>query len=494
VRVTRLTPHVRDLAVASLEARLDSKVELESLEVAAFPRPSVAGTNLVVRWKGRTDVPPLVRIERFSAAAGVRGLLGTPVQLRLVELDSLNLHIPRSGLALDPARGQDDTAADRHQARSLLAVDEIVAHAARLEIPSKKAGKPPRVFEIHDLHIFDFGRGAGADFQAVLTNPTPQGRIQTTGRFGPWRTDDPRRTPLHGDYVFKDANLDTIAGLGGTLHSRGRYDGVLERIEVEGETQTDDFSIDVAGQPVPLATRFKAVVDGTNGDTWLEDVQATLSQSQIRARGAVVRAEDVKGRHVALDIAIERARIEDLLRLAVKAARPPLTGAVRVDARLFLPAGPEDVVRKLRLDGSFALDRATFTNVDVQRKISELSQRGRGDETPEAGESVVSKLRGQFRLRDSTLRLSDLTFQVPGATVQLAGSYHLERETLDFAGNLLVDASLRDMTSGFKAVLALMAQPFFRRPGGGSKLPIRITGTRAKPEFRLDVKRAFVTG
>jgi hypothetical protein len=495
-RLTRITPHVRDLAVASLEERLDSKVDMEALQVDVFPRPELRGTGLAVRWRGRTDVPPLVEIGRFSAAAGVFGLLGTPVRLRTVELDSLAIHVPPGGLRIGAASpGPAAPAPEPRRVRAdALTIDEIVAHAARLEIASKKAGKPPRVFDIHDLHIFNFGRHDGADFEAILTNPTPEGRVQTVGRFGPWRSDDPRRTPLHGQYVFKRADLDTIKGLGGTLSSRGTYDGVLERIEVEGETDTPDFSIDVAGQPVPLSTRFKAVVDGTNGDTWLEEVKAKLQDSHIHARGAVVRAEDVKGRHVALDITIERARIEDLLRLAVKDRKAPLTGTVRMRAKFFLPAGPQDVIRKLRLDGDFSLDKATFTNVDVQRRISELSQRGRGDETPEAGESVVSRLRGRFVLRDSRLRLSDLTFTVPGATVQLAGSYHLEAETLDFGGHLLLDTSLRDTTSGFKAMLAMIAQPFFRRPGGGSRLPIRVAGTRANPQFGLDLKKAFLTG
>jgi hypothetical protein len=151
-------------------------------------------------------------------------------------------------------------------------------------------------------------------------------------------------------------------------------------------------------------------------------------------------------------------------------------------------------VRKLRLTGEFAIDRATFRNFDVQRRISTLSQRGRGDETPEEGESVVSRLRGQFALRQGSLAFSNLTFAVPGAMVQLAGSYHLESEVLDFTGHLLLDASLRDTTSGFKAVLATLAQPFFRRPGGGTKLPIRVTGTRSKPQFGLDKRRAFLPG
>jgi hypothetical protein len=488
----RATPHVRDVVVSALTERFASQVVIEALRVGVYPRPQLSGSGLAVRWHGRSDLPPLVRIRAFSASAGLFGLLGTPVRLRSVELDRLEIHVPAAGVrgSADQAPGTNAPARWHHA----LMIDEIVSHAARLEIASKKPGKLPRVFDIHDLHIQDFGQQDGAEFQAVLTNPTPEGQIETRGRFGPWAREEPRRTPLRGDYTFENANLDTIKGIGGVLSSRGTYGGVLERIDVTGSTDTPDFSIDIAGRPVPLTTTFKAVVDGTNGDTWLEDVDATLIQSHIHARGAVVRAEDVKGRHIALDIVVDRARIEDLLALAMKGATPPLTGPVAIKTKFFLPAGKDDVVRKLRLDGTFSLDKARFTNLDIQRRISTLSQRGQGDETPEEGETVVSKLQGRFALRNASLAFSELTFAVPGAIVQLAGSYHLEAESLDFAGHLLLDASLRDTTSGFKAVLATIAQPFFRRPGGGTKLPIRVTGTRAKPQFGLDVKRALLPG
>ena len=45
-----------------------------------------------------------------------------------------------------------------------------------------------------------------------------------------------------------------------------------------------------------------------------------------------------------------------------------------------------------------------------------------------------------------------------------------------------------------KAMLARIAQPFFRRPGGGSKIPIRISGPRSNPAFGLDVRRIFNRG
>src|SRR5688572_11983759 len=206
-----------------------------------------------------------------------------------------------------------------------------------------------------------FGLPEGAAFHASVTNPVPKGLVETSGTFGPWDPGDPRSTPIRGEYAFKHANMDSIKGLGGTLSSVGSYNGVLQRIEVDGQTETPDFSIDVAGQPVPLRTRFKAVVDGTNGDTWLEHVEARLAQSIILAKGAVVRDEDVKGRHVTLDIKIANGRIEDLLTLAVKATGAPLTGRIDVETKFLLPAGDRDVVDKLQLDGHFKLAQARFT-------------------------------------------------------------------------------------------------------------------------------------
>ena len=95
---TGLTPYLRDQVVAALNARFSSKVELASLQVSAFPRPEVVGEGLQIRYKGRTDVPPLLSIPSFSASAGLIGLRSDPVRLNTVELDGLDIHIPVGGL------------------------------------------------------------------------------------------------------------------------------------------------------------------------------------------------------------------------------------------------------------------------------------------------------------------------------------------------------------------------------------------------------------
>ena len=131
------------------------------------------------------------------------------------------------------------------------------------------------------------------------------------------------------------------------------------------------------------------MVDGANGDTLLEDVQARLAETPIQARGAVVRAKDVKGRHVSLDVTIDEGRIEDVLRLVADADEPPLPG-VSVQSKVLVPAGDEKVIDRLQLDGRFALAQARFTSYNVQKRITELSRRARGQTGVASGESVVS--------------------------------------------------------------------------------------------------------
>ncbi len=512
---TRQTSHVRDLVVEALNERFRSQVDLETLAVDAFPAPAITGSALRLRHNGRTDVEPLISIESYSASAGFWALaVAPPLRLNTVELEGLHIRIPPGGLKSGPEKSeviattgrstsQGATVAEPPRRRWLpfrrrnngpLFIDRIVATRATLEITPKDPTKLPRIFEIHDLQMREFGADHGAAFSASLTNPKPAGRIETTGTFGPWQPDDPRLTPVAGQYVFKNADLNTIKGIAGTLTSEGKYRGALERIEVEGTTDVPDFRVDVAGTPVHLKTKFNAVVDGTNGNTYLERVDAVIGETLLKTKGAVVRAQEVKGRHTALDIVVEKGRIEDLLQLAVKSTKPILTGQIDLHTKFLLPAGEERVIEKLRLQGAFTLAQARFTNVDVQKKITMLSQKGSGDEDGNEGGSVVSNLTGEFVLENSALQFSKLTFGVPGALVQLAGSYNLRTEQIDFIGELLTDASLGDMTSGVKSVLARMAQPFFRRPGGGSKFPIRISGTRDKPSFGLDAKKAFLPG
>src|SRR6185436_10769454 len=97
-----------------------------------------------------------------------------------------------------------------------------------------------------------------------------------------------------------------------------------------GETQTPDFMITMAQQPVPLSTKYHAIVDGTNGNTTLERIDATFLKTSIVAIGGVYDIEGLPGRVVTLDVTMDEGHLEDIMRLAVKSKRPPMTGALHL--------------------------------------------------------------------------------------------------------------------------------------------------------------------
>ena len=53
------------------------------------------------------------------------------------------------------------------------------------------------------------------------------------------------------------------------------------------------FQVDAGGKAVPLSTRFTAVVDGSDGDTYLKRVDAKFLDTNLVATGLVIGLEGV---------------------------------------------------------------------------------------------------------------------------------------------------------------------------------------------------------
>lgn len=212
-------------------------------------------------------------------------------------------------------------------------------------------------------------------------------------------------------YTFQNADLSVFKGISGILSSQGHYDGMLEHIAVQGWTKTPDFSVGISGQPVHLTTEFKAIVDGTDGDTYLQPVKAHFLNSTVVAVGRIERIHGVQGKTISLQVSASDARVEDLMRLAVKERRPPMTGAVHLYSLFELPPGSQDIVDKLYLNGDFELQAARFTNLNVQHKVEAPSRCGRGIQNENDGTSVVSNLRGQFQLRRADMSFPYLSVE-----------------------------------------------------------------------------------
>ena len=481
-------PVLQQKLIQTLDAQLDARVELESFTVDSFPTLRIYGDNLKLWLKDQRQPAPFIEIRHFEVSGGIFGLLRKQRRFTFVELAGLRITIP--------PRTRDDKAAGSKAAATVdegpVLIDHVVATDAQLIIVPRDPRKEPKVWGIHHLDLASVGFNRAMPFTATLTNPIPKGEIATQGTFGPWVKHEPGLTPLGGKYTFNQANLNTIKGIGGMLTSTGEFSGRLEEIEVKGTTSTPDFTLDVGGVPVPLETRFHTVVDGTNGNTYLKQVDATLDKTPISAAGAIESRPGIKGRHVNLDVKIANGRIQDVLRLAVKAKKPVMLGELAMQAKLMLPPGEKPVSDRLALEGRFALEHAHFTDAAVQEQIKMLSRRAQGKKPTDPIGHIASDMRGRFTLRDGVMRLNPFGFDVPGADVEIRGVYGLRSEQLDFAGTLTMDASVSKAAGGgIKGFLLKPFDPIFRKNGRGAVVPITIKGPREQPKFGLNWGKVF---
>jgi hypothetical protein len=486
-KIDRAEPAIRAVIVDTLSARFDSKVELDGFSVSPLKGFEVSGKGL--RLFGNQDpnnaqpgVQPLISVTEFSFRMGLRDYFRSPKRVDTVYVHGLTMNLP-------PREQRAGASAAGRQHKIEISVDHLVCEDVVLIINTLKPGKLPLEFDIASLKMTSIGPTDPMHFDARLTNPKPVGDIVSSGSFGPWRADSPRDTPVGGVYTFQNADLSTIKGIGGILSSNGQYAGTLDTIEVDGSTDTPDFRLAISGRPVPLHTDFHAVVDGTNGDTFLQPVKARLSNTYFTASGYVVRTKDPNGHEIELDVALPKGRIEDLLKLAVRTTPPIMTGSVHLKTKFSLPPGEPDVPYRLKLAGSFGVSGAHFNNEKIQQKVDALSMRSQGkpklavDDIPD---NMRSEMSGIFRLSGGVLKFSELEYRVPGTKVNLTGTYSLDGNEFDFHGKARLDAKLSHMVTGWKSILLKPADPFFSKHGAGTELPVKISGTKSEPHFGLD--------
>jgi hypothetical protein len=508
----RAEPFVRQQVVQALSDRFHARVELDSFHLKLgntlrgewgiwgegkglriWPPADVEGVHVP---EPNPPMQPLIRLDEFHFHAPLRYPSGQPIHITQIRLKGLDIRFPPRSHMQRAFESQPGNASPTPSsaAKVSFVIDAVECTDARFALETDKPDKLPLEFVIHQFRVKNVRSGAPIIFDAQLENPKPPGAIHTTGAFGPWVVSDPGSTPVRGDYAFNHADLSVFTGIGGILNSTGRYQGPLRELTVDGQTDTPDFQLSRFGHTMPLHTTFHARVDGTNGDTWLEPVDAILGGSHFTAKGQVVRVlktgDDGRlhsiGHDIALIVNVDRARIEDFLRLSTDSPNPILDGGVGVQAQLHIAPGKTPVSQRIAIKGHFVLDQAEFASLQVQKRIRELSLRGQGrlDQLKSAeDEKIKSHVEGDFSLDAGVLTLPSVLYSVPGADIHLHGTYYTKGGTLDFTGTAKMQATVSQMVGGWKGLLLKPADRFFKKNGAGTEIPIYIAGTREKPHF-----------
>ena len=474
-------PFTRDNIATALEKKFSSTVEIKTFHETYFT-PGFVAEGVTFRRNSDPGAPPIATIEKLTIQGAYWEFFSTPSRVRNVRIEGLHIFASsgseRIGNAAQPAGGPKQSA---------LIIDQIIADGAVLEFASGEPGTEPLKFEIHELTLNSVADDRPLSFHAALLNPKPPGEIRADGHFGPLQPQNLGQTPLSATYTFQGVNLGVFPGIGGTLASTGKFNGVLERIEIEGSTDTPDFGVTRSRHTVPLKTQFQGIVNGMNGDVSLQSVRVQLERTSVVSHLEVAKKADSEGKTISLDATEQQGRIQDWLRLLAKADPPAFTGAMNFRVQVQVPPGKGSFIERVNLLGDFGIDAASFNRPTTQEKVDNLSQLAQGEKKNDDPASVVENLKGHVVMNHGIATFSSLSFSVPGALAHVHGTYGLLTEQLNLHGTLQVDNKLSKGTKGVKSVLLKSVEPFFKKKKAGEIVPIKIGGTFGHPSYGLDV-------
>lgn len=474
VLLARHWPFTRQAVVNDLGLATAASVEIRNFRQTFFPHPGAVAEGVVVRRGRDASTPPLVTIEKLTIQASYGGMLRHHVSLLRAE----GMHgIVLLGESLSTNAGET-------------VIDELQADGALLDFLHADSARSVTRFEIRQFRIHSLGSHGPMAFQVTLMNPKPPGEVVASGQLGPWRSDHPEQTSVSGSYSFRHADLGALAGIAGILSSDGKFQGPLSALQVDGSTDTPDFAVASVRHRERLITRFHAIVNATNGDVTLPAVQARLGSTAISARANIAPMDQQHGKTAFVDFLVRQGRIQDLFWLFMKAPQPPLAGVTNFKGRATIPPGHEKFLRKIVFVADFGIDDARFNVPETEQKVSQMSERARGDSTPPPDPaSVLSDLQGHVELRGGIAHFSSLSFSVPGAVAHLHGTYDVITGKINLQGTAQTQVKLSDTTTGVKSFLVKAIGGLTKKDHPEAPIPVSITGTYPNPHYGIDLTR-----
>ena len=477
-------PFTQTAVTKALEDRFARDVKIQNFRSTYFP-PGCVAEGIEFLHRRRKDLPPLITVQALTIRASYGGLLRIHKLVNDVQVAGLHVLVPPK----NPNAARQTFPLTNSTSGKTLTIGEITADGAVLEFISEHPAVDRFTLEIDHLILDHVGESDPVTFHARFSNTEPPGEIRSDGRFGPWNDDDPASTALSGSYTYQHAKLGVFDGIAGTLSSQGKFSGTVGHIDAEGDIDVPDFKVSGSAHEVHLASNFHAVIDGTNGDTYLSRVESHFGRTTVISQGDVKGHPGQHGKTAMLNMSVSQGRIEDLLRLFTGTAQPAETGDVRLQMKVELPPGPQAFLRRLRLDGELGIGSGRFTDPKVQEPVNRLAESARG-ETKKQEEldaaTVLSNLMGHVLADGGIANLSKISFSEPGTLAEIEGTYNLVDKKLNLRGVLHTSGKLADTTSGFKSVVLKALGPFIKKKSI-TVVPFVITGTSSDPSFALDL-------
>lgn len=478
-------PFEKQAIIDVLQERSARQVVIDRFYKTYFP-PGCVAEGIKFLHRRRKEKEPLITIQRLVMTTNYTRMFTLQRRLTLVRVFNMHVTVPPS------VPGQPNPVMPltySGKSGSSIIVDKTIADGAVLDFLSKEPDKKPFQLVIDKLRLDGIGNNEPMFYRTIISNQMPPGKIRSTGVFGTWNPKDPGSTPVHGTYRFDNANLLSFGGVSGTLFSTGKFGGTLRQVNVEGTTDVPNFKVRDTSHTRRLTTEFKAVVDATKGDTFLNDVTAHFDRTTVKVKGSVAGQQGKSGKITSLDMFTQNGRIEDLLDLFISAKVPPMTGSMSFQGHVDILPGPQTFIERVKLNGEFGVGAGKFTDKATEADVSRLSESAEKKHKPqtENPETVLSDLKGHAAATNGVATLSHLTFTVPGAKASLDGTYNLLNYKVDLHGILVTTGQPGDATTGFKSFVVKAITPFFKKKNQVKIVPFKLAGSYGNPTLSLDL-------
>lgn len=456
-----------------LQQVLASQIKITHYRRAYFPHPGFYADGITLRRNSAPDLPPVGSARHVVVLGRWIDLLTLHRNVHLVYIEGLHIVIPPVGSRANkedfpPGSSADFAGPDTN-------VQQLNVQDATLDI-MRVDGSRYR-FPIHQVIIRNLRKGLAVPYFIDMQTAQPEGHLRATGSFGPLLGGQLANTPLSGSYTFAPVNLGSIPGLAGTLSASGHFHGPLAGVQVDAQGGIADFAVG-KGRPTHVTADAEGTVNGLNGDIAMESIHARAGDTTVLARGEIAGQLKV----VNVDLSVVHGRAQDILRPFVP-REPPIVGAVQLHGHALLAPAQNKATffERLRVRGAFDVPAERLTSAAAEQKLSAFSNRARGLKPAKSEASdppdVLSGLGGGVSIRDGIAHFERLHFHMPGASVDLHGTFSLVDHSVHLLGDLRMDSDISHATTGFMSLLLKPLAPFFRKNNAGAVVPIAITGS-----------------
>ncbi len=474
-----------------LESRTGRTVKIGTFQRTYFPPGLIAGDIRLTR-ADKGEQKPIITVDKFVVKGSWGRLLTLSHVIPQLDVYKLHLLIPPRGPGADGEK--HELVSPKKPGTGAIAITAVSVHEATLDfLPGEAAfqrgNTQPYRLVVNELILSDLQNERELGFEAVVNNSLPRGEIHAKGRFGPWDSNEPARTPVRATFSFQNARLSDIPGISGTLQSQGKFSGTLDREEMEGDAIVPDFRVHGSTHTESLRTVFRAMVDVTAGNVVLQQVDTTFGRTTVHAEGTISGVGHPEGKLASLKASVTNGRVDDLEKMFTHSKTPPLTGLISLNTAIRLPSGPARFLERLQMSGDFHTTSGRFTSFKTQDLLNRLKESAKGESKKQQdadGEEVSSQLRSHVVVNGGVARIEHLMLEAPATVARMDGTFNLLSKEVNLQGTLKTDGKLSDSQKGFKAFAVKLITPFLKK-NHSTVVPFEVKGHYGAVTARLDL-------